>query len=267
MGVLSRMKRDVAVDNATAAPTAMDVETTMALTATDGRERLRAIEGSLTQGRAVHVEIEAQLDRLVRIIRDADAADAALQEAVDADGGVALAAFAGGNASDAPIAKLIATKETTAKAAAVAKVALPKAHAMLTATEAELSRLEEEKKDAVLAYLTSRANPEASECRRIFEELCKSHDRLTGISVALAVEGTSGQLLSEYLTMEIPRFARVDMPPVADPNFLDYMPVKRFVSQFTVERTTNDWRRARERLSENVDAELNDLIGPQVEED
>jgi hypothetical protein len=258
------MKKEVAVANAAAATTAMDTETTMTLTATDGRERLRSIEEALTQGRAAHVEIEARLDRLVRIIRDADAADTALQDAVDADGGVALAEYADGNASDAPIARLITAKENTAKAAAAAKVALPNAQAMLTDVEQQIGRLEQDKHDAVLAYLTSRASAEASHCRQIFEELCRSHDRLTGISVALAVEGTSAELLSEYLTLEIPRFARVDMPPVADPN-AHYTPVRRFVSQFTVNGATLDWQKARERLADDVDAELDELIGAPVE--
>jgi hypothetical protein len=50
---------------------------------------------------------------------------------------LALAAYAAGNASDHPIAKLILTEEYTAKAASAAKGALQLAQEMLTAANAE----------------------------------------------------------------------------------------------------------------------------------
>jgi hypothetical protein len=70
---------------------------------------------------------------------------------VAADGGVALAEYAAGKASDHPIARLIQTKENTAKAASAAKGALQNAHDMLAAARAEVGRLELEKDNAVLA--------------------------------------------------------------------------------------------------------------------
>ena len=50
---------------------------------------------------------------------------------------MALAAYAAGNASDHPIAKLILTEENMAKGASVAKGALQHAQEMLTAANAE----------------------------------------------------------------------------------------------------------------------------------
>jgi hypothetical protein len=123
---------------------------------------------------------------------DADAAHAAVQEAVAADGGVALAEYAAGSAADGGIAKLIAAEETTAKAAAAAKSALPKAQAMLADARAEVTRLEREKEDAALAHLRTRADDVALTYKRAFDLLCRSHDQLVGISAALSATGEYG---------------------------------------------------------------------------
>ncbi len=264
MGIMSKLKKEVAVVTATQATAAIaiaDTDKAMIMTATDDRERLRSIDAALAQGRSALAEIEDQLDRLIKIIRDADGAHDALQAAVADDNGVGLAKYAAGDASDGPMAKLIAAEETSAKAAAVAKTALPGVQAMLTAAKDQIARLEQERRSAVLAYLHSRAGAEASRCKRIFEDLCRSHDQLVGISVALAVEGTSADLLQSYLPLEIPRFARVDMSPVADPN-AHYAPVRRSVSQYAMNQAIEKWRLARERLENDADAELDDLIGP-----
>ena len=91
----------------------------------DGRDRLRHLAGELAKANQHAVDVEARLDRLVGIIRDADRAHAALQDAVAADRAQALAEYAAGNASDAPIAKLIAAEETTAKAAPLPRLRSP----------------------------------------------------------------------------------------------------------------------------------------------
>src|SRR5205814_563438 len=119
-------------------------------------------------------------------ITDADAAHAALQEAVAADGGVSLAAYALGNASDQPIAKLIMHEENTSKAAGAARAALPNAQAMLADARAECSRLERDKENAGLAYLRGRADEVALSYKRAFDLLCTTHDQLVGISAALS---------------------------------------------------------------------------------
>jgi hypothetical protein len=91
----------------------------------DGRERLRYAAAELAKAKDCVADLETRLNRLTTIISDADAAHAALQDAITADGGVALEAYGAGNASNQPIAMLVATKETTAKAASAAKDALP----------------------------------------------------------------------------------------------------------------------------------------------
>src|SRR5437763_13649235 len=80
----------------------------------DGRARLRHSAAELAKAKEAAVDVEARLDRLVTIIRDADAAHEALQKAVSADGAVSLKAYAAGKASDHPIAALILTEENTA---------------------------------------------------------------------------------------------------------------------------------------------------------
>jgi hypothetical protein len=94
------------------------------------------------------------------IVSDADAAQAALQDAIAADGGVALEAYGAGNASNQPIAQLVATKENTTKAASAARDALPGVNDMLAKARAEVARLEGVKFDAVIVFLKTRARDE-----------------------------------------------------------------------------------------------------------
>jgi hypothetical protein len=128
----------------------------------DGRERLRFAAAELAKACDCVADLETRLARLTTIISDADAAHAALQEAIAADGGVALEAYGAGNASDHPIAKLVAAKECTAKAASAAKDALPGVQDILAKARAECGRLESAKFDAVIVYLKTRASDEHS---------------------------------------------------------------------------------------------------------
>src|SRR3981081_3581013 len=68
----------------------------------DGRERLRFLDAELAKAKDALSELDARLDRLAGIIRSADAAHTALQEAIAADGGAALAEYAAGKAFSHP---------------------------------------------------------------------------------------------------------------------------------------------------------------------
>jgi hypothetical protein len=63
---------------------------------------MRAAAAELSKAKEAEAESDAQLDRLISIIRDADAAEAAVQEAIAADRGVALKAYSDGKAPDHP---------------------------------------------------------------------------------------------------------------------------------------------------------------------
>jgi hypothetical protein len=115
-----------------------------------------------------------------------------LQDAIAADGGVSLEAYSNGNASNQPIAKLVANKETTAKAASAAKDALPGVNDMLAKARAEVARLEGVKFDAVIVFLKTRARDEHDTYIRAFRDLCDAYDRLCGIAVAVSATGRVG---------------------------------------------------------------------------
>ena len=226
--------------------------------ASDDREPLRRLARELAKACECVADVDARLDRLVKIIRDADAAHIALQEAIKADGGIALAEYAAGNAADAPIAKLIAAEETTAKAAAAAKVALPNAQAMLNAAQAEVKRLEQEKEHAVIAYLRGRADEVAARYRNLFSALCRTHDELAGISAALLPTSPTGrEIKMSSLPITVPRF---DLPATADPN--EYLPTMVHHSdERSAGQSTADWMQARALLAADVEASLDGVIG------
>ena len=162
----------------------------------DGRDRLRAAAKALADGQACVADLEARLNRLGTIISDADAAHDALQQAITADGGVALEKYGNGNAANEPIAALIATKENTAKAASAAKAALPSVQDMLAKARAEVTRLEGVKFDAMIVFLKTRAADEHQIYVKAFQAMCKSYDKLCGIATALSATGHSDMMTS-----------------------------------------------------------------------
>lgn len=230
--------------------------------APDGRERLRFFADELAKANEAVLELEARLQRLTSICQDAELAHATLQQAIAEDGGVSLAEYAAGNAQDGDIAHLVQAKETTAKAAAAARDALPNVQAMLAKARSEVERLEQQKESAALEYLRQRADHVALQYKRIFTALCRSHDQLVGISAALSATGAhGGEIRMSETRIEVPRF---NLPSVADPNeYLSSM--THLANDTTVEDSTASWLQARNRLANDVDAELDDLIGPPTE--
>jgi hypothetical protein len=58
--------------------------------------------------------------------------------------------------------------------------------------------------------------------------------------------------------------SRFNLPSTADPN--EYLPTMRHLaSESVVESSTASWMQARNRLSKDVGAALDDLIGPQFQ--
>ena len=229
----------------------------------DGRERLRYFADELAKASEAVTELETRLERLAGIIRDADVAHATLQQAIADDGGLGLADYAEGNAPDGDVARLVQAKETTAKAAAAARDALPNAQAMLSHARSEVARLEQKKEDAALVYLKQHADHVALQYKRIFNALCRSHDQLVGISAALSATGEhGGEIKMSSLPTQVPR---INLPSEAASNEdLPMMP--HLPAEMIVDDSTANWLQARNRLELDVNAELDDLIGPQIEE-
>ncbi|WP_407150588.1 hypothetical protein [Bradyrhizobium sp. ORS 86] len=126
----------------------------------NGRERLRHFASDLAKANAVAADLES----LAGIIRDMDAAQAAVQGTIADDGGVSsLADYATGNAKDDKIAKLIANKEEATMAAALTRDALPGVQSMLENARGQVRELKRQRQDEVsrvcaLAQTPSRSN-------------------------------------------------------------------------------------------------------------
>lgn len=229
----------------------------------DGRDRLRFFAAEHAKACGAVAELEARVGRLTTIIRDADAARAALQQAIADDGGISLAGYAAGSAPDGAIAKLIAADEAASKAAAAATDALPNVQSVLANARSEVSRLEQKREEAALEYLRMRADDLALQYKRIFGTLCRVHDQLAGVSIALSSSGAyGGEIRMSTLPVEVPRF---NLPSTADPN--EYLPMMTHVgTESTVEESSAIWLEARERLAQDVEANLDDLVGPRLAE-
>lgn len=224
----------------------------------DGRERLRFAAAELAKASDCVADLEARLNRLTTIISDADAAHAALQKAIAADGGVALEAYGAGKASGQPIAKLVAAKDNTAKAASAAKDALPGVQDMLAKARAEVSRLEAVKFDAVIVYLKTRASEEHRSFIRAFNALCGSYDRLCGIAVALSATGHAEMMTTGLpVSIAVPGF-NMGTGPSHGPS--ERVTMGHGPSEAKIGHATAQWMQARERLMKDADADLSDLI-------
>lgn len=227
-----------------------------------GRERVRHFAAELVKANEAVAELEQRQERLTTIIKDADAAHTSLQKAIADDGGVALADYAAGKSADGVIAKLVASEEIAAKAAVAARAALPNVQALLANARSQIVRLEAERENAAIRYLRVRADELALQYTRIFNALCRSHDQLVGISAALSTTGEhGGEIRMSGVQMQVPRF---NLPSSADPN--QYLATMTHVpSDHTVEDATASWLQARDRLSKDAEAELDDLIGPNLD--
>lgn len=230
-------------------------------TAHDGRGRLRFAAAELAKAKECVADLETRANRLTAIVADADAANAALQAAITADGGVALEAYGAGNASDQPIARLVSTKETTARAASAARDALPNVQDMLTKARAEEARMEAAKFDAVIVYLKMRAGDEHKSFLRAYQDLCDSYDALCGIAVALAATGHSEMMTTGHpVPIQVPNF-NMGTGPAHGPS--ERMVLSHGLAEAKIAAASDRWMQARERLLANADAGLNDLIGMQ----
>jgi len=262
MGIIQKLKqdltsssRDVVALASIAAPTG----------GTDGRDRLRHIAGELAKAQQAVADADALLDRLVKVIRDADAAEEALQASVAEDGGVSLAAYSTGEATDAPIAKLIATKKITAEAAAVAKAALPGVNSKLEAACVEVKRLEAVRFDATIVYLKTRAQDKHRSYHDAFAVLSNLYDQLCGVAVAVSATGHADMMTSGApLPVQAPGF-NLSTGPSHGPSEKVTLTHTTGAGEARVGEAIARWTEARERLLQNPNADVDDIIGPHVE--
>lgn len=222
----------------------------------DGRARLRQVAGELAKARDCVADLEAQSRRMQSIISDAEASHNALQQAIAADGGVALAAYGAGKADNQPIVGLIAAKENSAKAASAAKVALPSMEEMLTKARAEVDRLTLANSNEVIHYLKRRAAEDiVAPYHKTFRDLTATHDVLCGVSVALYATG-HGEMRTVTTPIQVPGF---NTSPGPGPN--ERIMMQHEANEFKVSDATARWMQAREKLASDPDAQIDDLIG------
>jgi hypothetical protein len=241
------------------APVGPEPAATGGIVKLDGRERVRKAAAELGKANECVADLEGRLNRLNTIISDADAAHAALQQAIAADGGVALETYGAGQASDQPIAALVGAMENTARAASAAKDALPSVTDMLSRARAEVVRLEGMKFDAMIVYLKTRAREEHNKYNAAFAELSRAYDALCGIAVAVSATGHADMMTTGLpVPIKAPGF-NMSTGPAHGPSEL--VTLTHSVTEARIARSTAMWMQARERLERDPDADLDDLIG------
>ena len=158
-----------------------------------GRDRLKHLDSETQKARNCVGDFEQRVRRLESIIVDADAAHAALQQAIATDGGKALEDYASGNApGDSEIARLVMTSEQSARAATAARAALPTATAALENVKMQVIVLGEERGFELNRVIAMLADDEARAYQRAFDDLGRRHDRLVGYANVTQVnEGDS----------------------------------------------------------------------------
>jgi hypothetical protein len=226
---------------------------------TDEREVLRARAEQVRVAEQAIAEMAANVTRLERIISDAAEADAALQESVAGDGAVSLTAFAAGESTpDSEIATLLANAENTARAAVAARAALPRAQANLAAAQGELGRLHDQRRLAERDFLLMIANEKARKYRKLFSELCVAHDELVGISNSLPpVSPTEPEVRMTTAPIQVPAFNIAS----GRANTSEWLAIEvHHANEFTVDAEASKWLSARERLANDVEADVSDLL-------
>ena len=220
-----------------------------------GRERLKHFDEQLAAANQAAVEIEEKIQRLQKIISDADSAHERLQLAILIDGGKSLSAYSSGELSDSSdIGTLVVNAEVTARSATAAKAALPTAQASLTNCHEQAVALNAARVAELDRVMASLADNWAREYQEAFDAMVKCHDRLVGFSNVQ--QSNLGDIRLIEAPISAPRFSLPSMGrPDADP-FLR----APFPSELTVAASERLWRSVKERLATDSDADISDLI-------
>jgi hypothetical protein len=176
--------------------------------ASAARDALVAAHKAVAEGRQRLVEAEARVERLQGIIAAEASAQAAVQAAVASDGGRDLVGFAAGEKSRT--GQLVVAAETAARAAGVARAALPAAEANVHEAGAEVLQLDDNRKRTAARVLVAHADAFGQAYAETFRKLCEQHDELVGIGRALGALGRNITLVDQAI--EAPRFELPSLP-------------------------------------------------------
>ena len=219
------------------------------------RSGIRRATEALASARKEEAELGAKLQRLNAVIADAQAADATFREAVEADdSGAALAEFAEGKAPDGAIAKVVDRAQATNALAVAARAAAPKVQGRLEELRNQIPTLEQEKDATVLAYLRTRAEEAHQQYDQAWAALCMAYDQIVGMRRAL--------VMAKPPPIQGPRLdnsqlVTIGLPPGMKQHTANGSEVEKDAHQ--------KWAQARERLVNDVDANVDDLIGTQFQ--
>jgi hypothetical protein len=220
-----------------------------------GRERLRHFDTELAKANQAAIEIEGRIQRLERIIKDADSAHQALQTVILIDNGASLASYSSGQATDdSEIGRLVIAADTTARSATAAKAALPAAQASLTSCREQAIRLNEARVAELHRVIGMLADQEARAYVKAFEELGRLEDRLTGY--ANIAQSNIGDIKLIEEPLKTVRFA---LPAMGGSKDSDPFLRHRTSSHVTAE-AERMWSSVKQRLAADSYADLSDIL-------
>jgi hypothetical protein len=216
-----------------------------------GRERLLHFVDQIEAATIVVSELSEHITRLQAVIIEADAASRKLQDAISADGGLALAAYSSGTAkSDDPIARLVIHSRESGDASLAAKVALPHTETLLANAKAQLISLNDQRHEEVGRVIANLAGIEVRAYETAFEEVCRCHDSLVGF--ARVGQSNIGDVYKIEESPRMPRFV-ANGDSTSDP-FIRHRLDDR-VASASAER----WQRIRAALESSPNVDLSEL--------
>ena len=251
------MNNEGAADNAPVSP---EVEAALTANSTPSetieRSILRDCSAALDEARKRVAECEAEIERLELVIAEGDKAAAVLQAQIAGDGAAGIAALVKGEAKpDAAMTSIIAIE----LAVRAAQARLPAARAELEQANAQAMRAEVQRNLAARNAMVREADRVAARYAKLLSELAETYDSLVGISGALPPLETLGQEIHNLVTgFTIPRF---NLP--SNSTSAGYAPTFVHIpDEWRVNATRARWAAARDRLIDDPDADLNELLKP-----
>jgi hypothetical protein len=148
-----------------------------------GRERLQHFEIEISKAHEAVEDLQQRVARLAAIDGASNDAERALQNAINADGGRALAAHSNGQTKPGDeIARLIAAAKVSSESAAATKTALPYAESLLENARQQLASLIDQRAAEVTRVIATLADADVRAYEQSWQETCEWHDRLVGFA-------------------------------------------------------------------------------------
>jgi hypothetical protein len=219
-----------------------------------GRERLKHFDEQIRAAQNAIEDLDQRIARFHAIVVESETATRDLQNAINSDGGVSLAAFSKGEAKpDEKIVRLVAQAKSSSEAAVAANIALPHTEALLQNAKAQLVALGEQRHQEINRVITALADVDARRYEKAFQEVCRIHDLLVGYSNTM-----SSNVGDIHLILEPPRILRFALPSLGSADADPFM--RHFPSELTIAESSRNWTAVKNRLDSDPECDLNDLL-------